>query len=54
MNLHRALKCSMLFGGMKWTGFGRESGVEGLDEYVQEKAVWTEMTGAARDSFVLG
>ena len=36
------------------SGFGRENGTEGLHEYLQDKAVWIELTGATRDPFVLG
>jgi (Z)-2-((N-methylformamido)methylene)-5-hydroxybutyrolactone dehydrogenase len=54
VNAYRTLNYAMPFGGMKRSGFGRENGVEGLDEYLQEKAVWIEMTGATRDPFVLG
>jgi aldehyde dehydrogenase (NAD+) len=28
------------FGGYKTSGYGRESGVEHLQEYLQTKAVW--------------
>ena len=41
------------FGGTKRSGFGRENGVEALDEYLEDKTVWIE-TGATRDPFVLG
>ncbi|MDZ4044324.1 MAG: aldehyde dehydrogenase [Rhodoglobus sp.] len=54
VNAYRALNYSMPFGGSKNSGFGRENGTEGLREYLTEKAVWLETTGATRDPFVLG
>ena len=54
VNAYRTLNYAMPFGGMKRSGFGRENGMEGLDEYLQDKAVWIETTGATRDPFVLG
>ncbi|CAN5273277.1 aldehyde dehydrogenase [soil metagenome] len=54
INAYRTLNYSMPFGGAKNSGFGRENGTEGLREYLSEKAVWFETTGATRDPFVLG
>jgi acyl-CoA reductase-like NAD-dependent aldehyde dehydrogenase len=54
VNAYRTLNYAMPFGGVKNSGFGRENGTEGLHEYLQEKAVWIETTGATRDPFVLG
>jgi acyl-CoA reductase-like NAD-dependent aldehyde dehydrogenase len=54
VNAYRTLNFSMPFGGVKASGFGRENGAEGLHEYLRDKAVWIEMTGATRDPFVLG
>jgi (Z)-2-((N-methylformamido)methylene)-5-hydroxybutyrolactone dehydrogenase len=51
---YRTVNSTMPFGGMKNSGFGRENGSEGLSEYLVEKAVWVETTGATRDPFVLG
>lgn len=36
------------FGGWKSSGFGRESGVEGLKNYVQPKTIHINMTLPAR------
>jgi aldehyde dehydrogenase (NAD+) len=44
----------MPFGGFKASGFGRENGVEAINEYLEDKAVWIETTGQTRDPFVLG
>jgi acyl-CoA reductase-like NAD-dependent aldehyde dehydrogenase len=54
VNAYRTVNYAMPFGGVKSSGFGRENGVEGLSEYLVEKAVWIETTGATRDPFVLG
>jgi aldehyde dehydrogenase (NAD+) len=54
VNAFRTLNFAMPFGGVKASGFGRENGTEGLYEYLRDKAVWIETTGATRDPFVLG
>jgi acyl-CoA reductase-like NAD-dependent aldehyde dehydrogenase len=54
VNAYRTVNYAMPFGGVKSSGFGRENGIEGLSEYLVEKAVWIETTGATRDPFVLG
>ena len=54
VNAYRTVNFTMPFGGVKASGFGRENGIEGLHEYLRDKAVWIEMTGGTRDPFVLG
>jgi aldehyde dehydrogenase (NAD+) len=54
VNAYRTLNFAMPFGGVKASGFGRENGSEGLQEYLRDKAVWIETTGNTRDPFVLG
>jgi acyl-CoA reductase-like NAD-dependent aldehyde dehydrogenase len=54
VNAYRTLNWSMPFGGVGASGFGRENGSEGLEEYLRDKAVWIETTGDTRDPFVLG
>ena len=54
VNGYRTVNYTMPFGGVKNSGFGRENGIEGLSEYLVDKAVWIELTGATRDPFVLG
>jgi len=54
VNAYRTLNWTMPFGGVKASGYGRENGTEGLHEFLQDKAVWIELTGATRDPFVLG
>jgi aldehyde dehydrogenase (NAD+) len=31
-----------------------EAGVHAIDEYLEEKAIWVELTGGTRDPFTLG
>ncbi len=33
---------------------GREGAAEGLDEYLETKTVWIELSGATRDPFTIG
>ncbi len=54
VNAYRTLNWTMPFGGVKASGYGRENGSEGLHEFLQDKAVWIELTGNTRDPFVLG
>jgi aldehyde dehydrogenase (NAD+) len=54
VNAYRTINYAMPFGGVKGSGYGRENGIEGLSEYLIEKSVWIETTGATRDPFVLG
>ncbi len=36
------------------SGLGRENGIHAIDEYLEEKAIWVELTGGTRDPFTLG
>jgi acyl-CoA reductase-like NAD-dependent aldehyde dehydrogenase len=54
VNAYRTVNYAMPFGGMKRSGLGRENGVEGMREYLVDKAVWIETSGQTRDPFVLG
>jgi acyl-CoA reductase-like NAD-dependent aldehyde dehydrogenase len=54
VNAYRTVNHAMPFGGMKHSGLGRENGIEGMQEYLVDKAVWMETTGATRDPFILG
>jgi len=54
INAYRTLTYSVPFGGFKKSGYGRENGVEALDDYLETKAVWVETTGETRDPFKLG
>ncbi|MFO7193665.1 MAG: aldehyde dehydrogenase family protein [Thermocrispum agreste] len=54
MNCYRAVAPSVPFGGMGLSGIGRESGTAAIDAYLEDKAVWVELSGATRDPFTLG
>jgi acyl-CoA reductase-like NAD-dependent aldehyde dehydrogenase len=54
INAYRVVAPSVPFGGFKHSGLGRENGIHALDEYLEEKAVWVELTGGTRDPFTLG
>lgn len=40
INCYQAMDAAVPFGGYKMSGFGRESGTEHMDEFLQTKAVW--------------
>ncbi|MFC5995600.1 aldehyde dehydrogenase [Pseudonocardia hispaniensis] len=54
INAYRVVAPSVPFGGFKNSGLGRENGLHAIDEYLEEKAVWVELTGGTRDPFTLG
>jgi aldehyde dehydrogenase (NAD+) len=54
INAYRVVAPSVPFGGFKSSGLGRENGVHAIDEYLEEKAIWVELTGGTRDPFTLG
>lgn len=54
INEYRTLSYNVPFGGYKDSGLGRENGLEGLEEYLQTKAVWVDESGSVDDPFKLG
>jgi len=54
VNAYRVVAPSVPFGGFKHSGLGRENGIHAIDEYLEEKAIWVELTGGTRDPFTLG
>ena len=54
VNTYRAVSYLSPFGGYKRSGIGRESGQDMIREYLQQKSVWIETSGAeAANPFVL-
>jgi aldehyde dehydrogenase (NAD+) len=53
INLYRAVTYNSPFGGYKQSGLGRANGAEAIDEYLQTKSVWTELSDEVQDPFVL-
>ncbi|HEX2297122.1 MAG TPA: aldehyde dehydrogenase [Pseudonocardiaceae bacterium] len=54
INAYRVVAPSVPFGGVGISGLGRENGIASIDEYLENKSVWVELTGVARDPFRLG
>jgi acyl-CoA reductase-like NAD-dependent aldehyde dehydrogenase len=54
VNSYRTLAYNVPYGGFKQSGIGREYGLEGLEEYLETKSVWIELSGETRDPFKLG
>jgi aldehyde dehydrogenase (NAD+) len=46
VNCYQVMDPSMPFGGYKMSGFGRESGSEHIEEFLQTKSVWVETAGS--------
>ena len=46
----------MPYGGFGASGIGRENGIEAIEAYLEDKAVWinTAEPGTSRDPFKLG
>jgi acyl-CoA reductase-like NAD-dependent aldehyde dehydrogenase len=53
INAYRAAGPGVPFGGFGDSGFGRENGIEAVEEYLATKAIWVELTGGTRDPFVM-
>ncbi len=54
INAYRVVSPSVPFGGVGASGLGRENGAAAIDEYLENKSVWVELTGGTRDPFTLG
>ncbi|WP_336328592.1 aldehyde dehydrogenase [Halovenus sp. HT40] len=54
INEYRTLAYNSPFGGYKDSGLGRENGTEGLEEYLQTKSVYKDLSGEVSDPFKLG
>lgn len=55
VNAYRTVGYEMPYGGFGSSGIGRENGIEALDAYLEDKAVWISTEdGTGRDPFHLG
>jgi aldehyde dehydrogenase (NAD+) len=54
VNAYRVVAPNMPFGGFGISGIGRENGIAAVDEYLETKSVYVELTGELRDPFKLG
>jgi aldehyde dehydrogenase (NAD+) len=52
INTYRVSSYMSPFGGYKRSGFGRESGLMAIREYLQEKSVWIDTSGETPNPFV--
>jgi acyl-CoA reductase-like NAD-dependent aldehyde dehydrogenase len=53
VNSYRVLAHNVPYGGLGKSGIGREFGLESIEEYLETKAVWIELTGETSDPFRL-
>lgn len=53
VNTYRAISFLSPFGGYKRSGIGRENGVEALNEYLQTKCVWIDISEKSPNPFVM-
>jgi len=44
INTYRRIHWALPFGGMKQSGYGRDSGLESLRGYQHSKSVWVDLT----------
>ena len=54
INAYRTVGPNVPFGGVKYSGLGRENGIEAVYEYTETKSIWVELSGETRDPFTLG
>ena len=53
VNTYRAVSYTSPFGGYKRSGFGRESGIEAVYEFLQTKSVWIATETSVANPFVI-
>jgi aldehyde dehydrogenase (NAD+) len=53
VNMYRAMAFNSPFGDYKQSGIGRHNGLEAIDQYLQTKSVWCELSDEVQDPFVL-
>ena len=54
INAYRVVAPSVPFGGYGLSGLGRENGIDAVNDYLENKSVWVELSGGNRDPFTLG
>ncbi len=53
INTYRAMAFNSPFGGYKNSGIGRVNGMESVEQFLQTKSVWCELSDEIQDPFVL-
>lgn len=53
VNTYRAVSYTSPFGGYKRSGLGRESGMEGIKEFLQVKSVWIATKASTTNPFII-
>ena len=53
INTYRAVSFMAPFGGYKQSGIGRENGQEAIEQYLQTKCVWMNLSETMPDPFIL-
>ena len=53
INMYRAMAFNSPFGGFKSSGIGRQNGIEAIDQYLQTKSVWCELSDDVQDPFIM-
>ena len=53
VNTYRAASVMMPFGGVKKSGFGRENGIEAIEQYLETKSVWLSYESETKNPFVM-
>jgi (Z)-2-((N-methylformamido)methylene)-5-hydroxybutyrolactone dehydrogenase len=53
INTYRAASYAAPWGGVKQSGYGRESSEEAIHEYTRAKSVWVETARQIADPFVV-
>jgi aldehyde dehydrogenase (NAD+) len=51
INSYRAVSPSVPFGGFGASGLGRENGMDSINDFLETKSIWVELSGATRDPF---
>lgn len=54
INAYRVVAPHVPFGGIGYSGIGRENGIDAVKDFTETKAVWVELSGETRDPFTLG